>query len=106
MIGGGSYDRETGCVISSAAEREGFKGDESLIVIHSQCSIILLIEAAAEIPVCRKGPFSLNPLFTRLLNGRFNDLDLFPPQHTTVPCVGVQPEDADHRLQDVEIVSQ
>src|SRR5690625_7853640 len=83
--------------MTSPAEGESFKGEEPLIVIHSHCSIILLIEAAAEVPVCRKGPFSLNPLFTRLLNGRFDDLNLFPPQHTAVPCVGAQPEDAAHR---------
>src|SRR5664279_6502520 len=91
MVGGRSNSRQSSGIINSFPISQGFKGNQSLVVVHGQYSIKFLLLISGKKSIGTIGTVNQHIMF-RIFNCRFDDVFFFPADQSLVASMWIKPE--------------
>src|SRR5882757_7021708 len=105
MVGRSSNGRQTGCIIKSFPISKGFKGNQSLVVVHGKYGIEFLLLVSRKERVRAVGTVNQHIMFG-IFNGWFNYVFFFPAYQTLIACMWVKSEYRNTRFINAKVTHQ
>ena len=106
MVRSCAHYRQTCGEVNSGIESQGLEGDESLVVVHGQDSIEVVLLVGTEKSVRGVGPECQDVLAARCLDGRTDDVYLCASEQTAVSGMRIESEHGYLGPHDTEILHQ
>ena len=106
MIRRSAHDGQTCGIVYATLQSNCFERSQSLIVIHRQHTVEVVVGARTEEAVGSKRTKGLNTLVCQFLNGGQNDVLLLRTQQSVVASMWIQREHGNARTGNAEVALQ